>query len=192
MNYFLNRQFWLFSILLGRQLGHLSHSDSLSEQGLCQKHGAGTPFGSGLLVVFEAVQFAFKYNHHRNPQETPPHILVINTQTLTLEGKKKEEKERKSDFIEYFISFFLTYDEFSALPFLAAGYIDLVCFIQFRSFPDPWHSCSIQAEPQKPELTRSLYPFRPQPLELPCPCPPYLQPDVPGASQHRRRRWWKK
>lgn len=88
-------------------------------------------------MLFEAVQFAFKCNHHGSPQETPLHILVINMQTLKHFGGK-EKKKKKSDFTETFILFYFfpTYDEFFALPFLAAGYRDLVCFVQSRRDAD--------------------------------------------------------
>jgi len=76
---FLNRQFGLFSALPGRQLGHRPHTDSLSEHGSRQERRAGTPFGMGLLALFEELQFAFKCNHHGNPQKAPPRILVTNT-----------------------------------------------------------------------------------------------------------------
>lgn len=49
------KYFWLFSAISGRQLGHRSHTDSLSEQGSCQERRAGTLFGIGLLMLFEVV-----------------------------------------------------------------------------------------------------------------------------------------
>lgn len=104
-----------------------------------------------LLVLFEVVQFAFKCNHHGNPQESPPHTLVINTQTLKhFRGKTKKKSQTSQNILFYF---FPTYDEFFALPFLAAVYRDLACFIQSRSVPDPWHCCSIQIETQNDPLT---------------------------------------
>lgn len=172
---FLNRQFWLFSVLSGRQLGHRSHTDSLSEQGSCQERGAGTPFGIGLLALFEVVPFAFRCNHHGNPQETPPHILVTNTQTrkrfVVRRARKKKVVRLHSNFYFYFFS---TYDEFFALPFLAAGYRDLACFIQSGSVLDPRHCCSIPAELQKPALARPEVPPHPSPHPpgLPGHCPP--------------------
>lgn len=183
---FLNSEFWLFSILSGRQLDHPSHADSLSERGPCQKRGAGTPFGIGLPALYEVMQFAFKCNQHGNPQETPPHILVTNMQhSNVLQFGRKEEK-KNLDFAVTFFFFFLYNDEFFALPFLAAGYRGLACYLQFGSFPDPWHCCSIPAEPQKPELARpEVPPPQPSTPRAAGSLPPQLQADLPAALQDR-------
>lgn len=94
------------------------------------------------------------------------------------EGKKKKEIRLHNNFF----FFFPTYDEFFALPFLGAGYRALACFVQPGSFPDPWHCCSIQAEPQKPELARPVVSHHPSPQrpELLGPCPPRLRADLLG------------
>lgn len=102
---FLNSEFWLFSILSGRQLDHPSHTDSLSERGPCQKHRAGTPFEIGLLALFEVMQFAFKCNQHGNPQETPPHILVTNMQHSNILQFRRKEEKKTSDFAVTFFFF---------------------------------------------------------------------------------------
>lgn len=105
---FLNSEFWLFSILPGRQPDHPSHTDSLSERGPCQKRGAGTPFGIGLPALFEVMQFAFKCNQHGNPQETPPHILVTNMQhSNVLQFRRKEEKKNSDFAVTFFFSFMM-------------------------------------------------------------------------------------
>lgn len=129
------KYFWLFSAISGRQLGHRSHTDSLSEQGSCQELRAGTLFGIGLLMLFEVVRFAFKCTHCGNPQKTPPHILATHTQTLKHFVVSRSREGRK--IVRLHIKFFLLMASYLLCLSRPQGTENLECFIQSGSFRDP-------------------------------------------------------
>lgn len=107
-----DRQFWLFSTLLGRQLGHHAHTDSLSGQGPCQELHLELGCWSFLqwcnllsdVIIMETL---------RNPT-TPISNQYASTQTFSShEGRERKSniKKKKSGFT---VTVFLF---FSLLPF---------------------------------------------------------------------------